>query len=138
MAALRRVLRNVVDPRWFDAESLSDDRIRRSSGRLVGALCIIAACSALVSCSTSTAVIRNDGSSPLRLSGCSIDDSWDLSPGASGTLHFSDGEGCSVYEDYGARYIGCLVLSGSRHLDVLISRSLRRDISDRRCERLGH
>ena len=67
----------------------------------------------IIAASLTTSIpVRNEGTEPLRLSGCSTDDALDLVPGAVGSIGVTRGykEGRSVYNGDGYRYIGCLTL----------------------------
>jgi hypothetical protein len=85
---------------------------------------------------TTSIPVRNDGTEPLRLSGCSIDGALDLFPDAAGSVDVIGGgkEGCSVYNGDSYRYIGCLTLPAPHVGQVLIRQSLNLKISEWACE----
>ncbi|MCU1668887.1 MAG: hypothetical protein JWP40_1814 [Blastococcus sp.] len=88
--------------------------------------------------STSSVRVQNESAEPLRLSGCSIDDALDLTPGDAGSVDVIAGgkEGCSVFDRDGSRYLGCLTLPTPHAGLVLIRQSLKPDITIQLCEKI--
>jgi hypothetical protein len=91
----------------------------------------------IVLASISSVVVKNDGDAPIRLSGCSIDDSLDLAPGQSGSVDVPGPEGCTVYDQASTRYIGCVTLANPHSSVVLVRQSLHPALTARECEDIG-
>lgn len=98
---------------------------------------LVAAGVVIALASISSVMVKNDGDEPIRLSGCSIDDSLDLAPGQTGSVDVPRREGCTAYDRAGTRYIGCVTLSNPHPPVVLVRQSLHPSLTARECEDIG-
>ena len=126
--------------RGCERRRLESQTVDRRWGRSVGIVCVGVLLAVGVSaCSTTSVGIVNDTSRPVRLSGCFIDDSWDLRQSQATHDDMPSGRwGCSVYTHPPAstgaiRYVGCLVIGGGDRT-YLLSADVRTGISDKKCE----
>lgn len=115
----------------------------RRWGRSAGTLCLGALLTVGVSaCSTTSVRIVNDTPGPVRLSGCFIDDAWDLQQSQATHDDVPSGRwGCSFYAYPPApsseiKYVGCLVIGGGDRT-YRLSADVRTGISDKKCEHIG-
>lgn len=93
---------------------------------------------ALSGCANEPVTIVNDTLSPVRLSGCFIDDALDLNARDIASEDIPSGGlwGCVTYDSSSAKanYVGCLIVQGTRTYRLS---EVDKGLAEKACDRIG-